>query len=60
MKRSKLPTMARCSITGVRRSPDSATYSAPSRSAISKSTCIVPHCHSRPIASFSVYSIFGP
>jgi hypothetical protein len=25
-----------------------------------KSTCIVPHCHCRPIASFSVYSILGP
>ena len=60
MKRSRLPTIARCSITGACRSPLSATYSAPSRSAIEKSTCIVPHCHGRPIASFSVYSIFGP
>jgi hypothetical protein len=38
----------------------SATYSASSRSGMEKSTCIVPHCHWRPSASFSVYSILGP
>jgi hypothetical protein len=59
MKRSRLPTMARCSITGWRRAV-SVTYSASRRSAMLGSTCIVPHCHWRPSASFSVYSIFGP
>jgi len=60
MKRSKLPTIARCNITGCARPLDSVTYSPPRRSAMLKSTCIVPHCHCRPRASFSVYSIFGP
>jgi hypothetical protein len=33
---------------------------APKRSGRLKSTCVVPHCQSRPMASFSVYSNFGP
>jgi hypothetical protein len=40
--------------------PIFATYSASSRSGMEKSTCMVPHCHWRPIASLSVYSILGP
>ena len=51
MNRSSEPTIARCSITGIFRVLSSATYSAPRRSGIEKSTCIVPSCHSRPIAS---------
>jgi hypothetical protein len=39
-------------MTGVFRVLSSATYSAPSRSGIEKSTCIVPHCQDRPIESF--------
>ena len=60
MNRSIEPTIARCSITGVRRLLSSATYSAPSRPGMKKSTCIVPHCQTRPMASFSEYSILGP
>ena len=45
---------------GVRRLPSSATYSASSRSGRMKSTCSVPHCQSRPIASRSTNSSFGP
>ena len=55
-----VPTMARCSTTGRWRAPSSPTYSASRRSLRLKSTCIVPTCHCRPIASLSVYSIFGP
>ena len=60
MKRSIDPTMARWSITGVRRVLSSATYSDPSRPGIWKSTCMVPTCHERPSESLRWYSIFGP
>ena len=40
--------------------PSSATYSASSRSGSTKSTCKVPHCQSRPIASRSTNSSLGP
>ena len=58
--RSKLPKIARCSMTGRLREPSSATYSAPSRSGSTKSTCSVPHCQSRPMASRSTNSSLGP
>src|ERR1044072_6909413 len=32
----------------------------PNRSGRLKSTCVVPHCQSRPMASRSTYSNFGP
>ena len=32
----------------------------PSRSGIEKSSCMVPHCHTRPMLSFSENSILGP
>ena len=38
-----VPRMARCNMTGTRREPSSATYSASSRCGIMKSTCSVPH-----------------
>ena len=60
MKRSIEPTIARCSITGWRLLSVSSTYSAPRRSGIMKSTCMVPTCQARPIESFRWYSIFGP
>jgi hypothetical protein len=60
MKRSRLPTMARCSITGWWRLPVLGHVLGVQPLGIEKSTCIVPHCQGRPIASFSVYSIFGP
>ena len=60
MKRSIEPTIARCSITGVWRALSSPTYSAPRRPGMLKSTCMVPHCQTRPMPSFSEYSIFGP
>ena len=40
--------------------PSSPTYSASSRSGSTKSTCSVPHCQSRPIASRSTNSSLGP
>ena len=60
MKRSIEPTMARCSMTGTWRVLSSATYSAPSRLGMKKSTCIVPTCQERPSESLRWYSIFGP
>ncbi|MDT4880210.1 hypothetical protein FQZ97_1159430 [compost metagenome] len=60
MNRSIEPTMARCSMTGCWRWLFSSTYSAPSRPGIMKSTCMVPSCQVRPMASFRWYSIFGP
>ena len=60
MKRSIEPTIARCSMTGTLRVLSSATYSAPRRPGIEKSTCMVPTCHGRPRLSFRWYSIFGP
>ena len=54
------PTMARCSITGWRFWLCSSTYSAPRRPGIMKSTCMVPSCQVRPMASLRWYSILGP
>ena len=47
-------------ITGVLRALSSVTYSAPSRPGSAKSSCSVPHCHTRANESFSENSIFGP
>ena len=60
MKRSSEPKIARCSITGVCLLPSSPMYVAPRRPGMLRSTCNVPHCQSRPIASRSTNSIFGP
>ena len=54
MKRSSEPRIARCSITGILRVLSSATYSAPKRPGIEKSTCIVPHCQERPMRVLDV------
>src|SRR6185437_581273 len=45
---------------GTWRWESSPTYSAPSRPGIEKSTCMVPSCQSRPIASRRWYSFYGP
>ena len=52
--------MARCSMTGVRREPSSATYCALRRPGMEKSTCTVPSCQTRPMQSCNENSILGP
>jgi len=58
--RTSEPTIARCNMTGTLRELPSATYSAPSKPGMEKSTCMVPHCQERPMLSFRWYSILGP
>ena len=48
------------SMTGWRLLELSSMYSAPRRSVIMKSTCMVPTCQPRPMESRMWYSIFGP
>ena len=60
MKRSNEPRIARCSMTGTWRALSSATYSAPSRPGIEKSTCIVPHCQDAPDAVLQGELDLGP
>ncbi len=60
MNRSMVPKIARWIMTGRCGLLSGPMYSSSNRSGRLKSSWIVAPCHSRPIASRNLMSIFGP